>query len=713
MSKVDSPGGEGITVPPADARSLWRRWVAFWFPAADPTTLGFIRITTGLLVLYIHLAYSVDLQAFFGKHGWYSSKAIDQERKEYPWQATQFWDWDPQEAIPAKVPEYPHRRKAVIGFIRDLPADKAQRDYSLRFLNRVSGMYNPPDTPENPVLAVQALNWVREMGILAERREAFLTVLTGGQLETPHLTEIYTWSTPDYLRNLPQAERNAIADEVRAFWTVLPKRTETDREYVLNHLIEMPPAFRKAFVKFLNDLPADPVERAKKIDYLEYWNNDREKSVWTGHQIFSVWFHVTDPTQMALIHVAILLLIVLYTLGLFTRVTSVLVWLAVVSYIHRTQQVLFGMDTMMNILLFYLMIGNSGAALSIDRLIARYRAVRASLKRCGAIDDATRQFLAAPPPSRSAGFALRLIQVHFCFIYVAAGLAKLKGPAWWGGQAFWDVVVNPEFTLMQYEWYEKLLRATAEIRPLYYILAAGGVWFTLFVEIAGPFLMWTRLRWLMMFLASAMHAAIGVLMGLNLFELLMMIMILAFMPDRVIRDRLAGALGLKRLTFAYNSEHATHAKAAALAVALDVDNQVTIAPDKTASVPAVSGADLKPTSGAEGFEVVAKELRLFSALSTVRQILTVGAFGVLGLAAIGGLMLLLGSILSTPLAPITWVQTNVGLRGIALSIIGSALILLVIPAIRRLFTQLLFPTPPNPKPAPPTMPKPTTPTAAS
>ena len=55
----------------------------------------------------------------------------------------------------------------------------------------------------------------------------------------------------------------------------------------------------------------------------------------------------------------------------------------------------------------------------------------------------------------SAGLALRLIQVHFCFIYVAAGLSKLKGAAWWNGQAFWDVMVNPEFTLMHYHWYEE------------------------------------------------------------------------------------------------------------------------------------------------------------------------------------------------------------------------------------------------------------------
>ena len=59
---------------------------------------------------------------------------------------------------------------------------------------------------------------------------------------------------------------------------------------------------------------------------------------------------------------------VLFTVGLCTRVTS----RAHLAGGGRrtstaTQQVLFGMDTMMNILLFYLMIGNSGAALSVDR----------------------------------------------------------------------------------------------------------------------------------------------------------------------------------------------------------------------------------------------------------------------------------------------------------------------------------------------------------
>jgi hypothetical protein len=69
------------------------------------------------------------------------------------------------------------------------------------------------------------------------------------------------------------------------------------------------------------------------------------------------------------------------------------------------------------------------------------------------------------------------------------------------------VVVNPEFTLMQYEWYERGLRALVRVKPLYYAVTALGVWFTLFIEIAGPFLLWTRLRWLVVLLAAAMHAA--------------------------------------------------------------------------------------------------------------------------------------------------------------------------------------------------------------
>ena len=221
---------------------------------------------------------------------------------------------------------------------------------------------------------------------------------------------------------------------------------------------------------------------------------------------------------------------------------------------------------------------------------------------------------------------MRLIQVHFCFIYVAAGLSKLKGAAWWDGRAFWDVVVNPEFTLMQYQWYEKALRAFVKIKPLYHGMIIFGVWFTLFIEIAGPFLLWTRLRWLIIFLATAMHAIIGVMMGLNLFELLMIVMLLAFIPDGVIRDRLRGAPTLPKLAFAFNPVAALSARAAALVAAVDSDTQVSLTPEQALVTPTVTDPAGKKQTGGEGVKVLFRSVRLLTPLSFILWIPGVKTF---------------------------------------------------------------------------------------
>jgi hypothetical protein len=701
------------TAPEPVERSLWQKWVGFWLPASDPTTLGFIRLTTGLLVLYIHLAYSVNLQQFFGKTGWYAHRFVERERLEYPWRVSPFWEWDPQSSVSAKLPDFPHRRKAVVEFMKNLPADEAKRKHSLRFLDRLA-KYDNPEAP------VYMLRWFGRMGMSDIERDRFLSVMvTPPEKElAPNDPNYYYYdNTPPILRGMMKPEREQLADEVRAFWEILPENP-TDRAYVMEHITEVPHEIRKATVEFLLALPNDPKAREKKIEYLEYWNDEPEKSIRTGHPIFSVWFHVTDPTWMTIVHVGILFVIVLFTLGLFTRVTSVMVWIAVVGYIHRTQQVLFGMDTMMNILLFYLMVGNSGAALSIDRLIARYRAVRASLRRSGTIDPATRAFLTAAPPSRSAGFATRLIQVHFCFIYVAAGLAKLKGAAWWNGTATWDVFVNPEFTMMQYEWYEKMLRGLVSIKPFYYSMIIGGSWFTLFIEIAGPFLLWTRLRWLIIFLSTLMHAIIAVMMGLNLFELLMVVMVLAFIPDGVVRDRFRGAANLLKQTFVFNLGNAEQTRAAAMVAALDVDNQVVLAPDKGVSTPVVSSGDRKSTSDREGLELLSKDLRVVSALSATRGFLKVIAIGLVSLAAIGLLLVGLDSVLqsgggSAFRSPATFLRDRLGVQGLVWALVGGAVTLAFLPAARALGGRLLFPPPAVPPGTPPTAPKPPAPAAAS
>jgi hypothetical protein len=50
--------------------TLVRGWDWFWFYPADPTTLGLMRISAGLLVVYIHLAYCLGLMGYLGKESW-------------------------------------------------------------------------------------------------------------------------------------------------------------------------------------------------------------------------------------------------------------------------------------------------------------------------------------------------------------------------------------------------------------------------------------------------------------------------------------------------------------------------------------------------------------------------------------------------------------------------------------------------------------------
>src|SRR4051812_34283535 len=61
-----------------------KAWDRFWFTPADPTLLGLIRICCGLVILYVHLAYTYDLQEFFGEHAWLDLQTMNTFRHDSP-----------------------------------------------------------------------------------------------------------------------------------------------------------------------------------------------------------------------------------------------------------------------------------------------------------------------------------------------------------------------------------------------------------------------------------------------------------------------------------------------------------------------------------------------------------------------------------------------------------------------------------------------------
>src|SRR5436189_2454491 len=101
-------------------RRAWAAWCRFWFTPADPTPLCLMRIVAGLLVLYVHVAYTFDLHALFGPDAWYPTAQADRERREYP-QFGPYSRWAPR--TPFRMPEFSDQRQALRVFIDNLARD--------------------------------------------------------------------------------------------------------------------------------------------------------------------------------------------------------------------------------------------------------------------------------------------------------------------------------------------------------------------------------------------------------------------------------------------------------------------------------------------------------------------------------------------------------------------------------------------------------------
>jgi len=265
---------------------------------------------------------------------------------------------------------------------------------------------------------------------------------------------------------------------------------------------------------------------------------------------FSLFFHVTSPTGVWVVHIGVLLVILMFTLGLFTRVTAVLAWIGTLSYIQRASTSLFGMDTIATILVTYLMLAPCDRAFSLDSVISRLRRKKAGDPNWDAPPEATGW----------ATFVTRLMQIHFSIIYFAAGASKLLGGSWWNGNALWSVMANYEFNPMGSPLYMEILNYLASNRVLWEIATTGGCAYTLFLELAFPFLVWyPRWKWVMMIGAIGLHTMIGVLMGLTFFSILMMLLVASFLPPAVgemARKYCANLFGLTKTKVAHATEPA-------------------------------------------------------------------------------------------------------------------------------------------------------------
>jgi hypothetical protein len=229
--------------------------------------------------------------------------------------------------------------------------------------------------------------------------------------------------------------------------------------------------------------------------------------------VLDIW---TAPGMVVALFVVTLLASVALTLGLFTRIAAVVVWLGIVSFEQRNGLIGNSGDGLVRNLAFLLVLAPSGAALSLDRL----RTAR----------DRFWEFPARAP------WALRLIQIQISVGYLSAVWHKSGNQLWRDGTA-----VSYALRIQDID------RAASPAFITHSVLLTELLTYgTLALELALGVLVWNRaLRPWVLLLGITLHLSIDVSLLVGFFSLAMLAAYLTFVPAQTaarvvlgVRDRL-------------------------------------------------------------------------------------------------------------------------------------------------------------------------------
>jgi hypothetical protein len=190
-----------------------------------------------------------------------------------------------------------------------------------------------------------------------------------------------------------------------------------------------------------------------------------------------------------------IVVLLLFTFGVATRVTAPLTWVVVASFTAHPI-ITFDGDILLLLPAFYLMIGYLFYGLdTLDqspwRLLFGWttpwlfgRRLTGSPRGAGAPTDG---------PSTAANLALRLLQVNLAMLLVTSGLHKLQFGIWWSGLAYWFPLVPPFNTTVQ-----QVQSAGSNASLILGVLSLAA-YATLAWQIGFPFFAWQRrCRWLLL-----------------------------------------------------------------------------------------------------------------------------------------------------------------------------------------------------------------------
>jgi Vitamin K-dependent gamma-carboxylase len=181
---------------------------------------------------------------------------------------------------------------------------------------------------------------------------------------------------------------------------------------------------------------------------------------------------------------------VLLTIGLWTRVSSVAVFLCLASIEQRNLFIDHSGDTFLRVVGFFLMFAPAGAALSLDRLIR------------------VRKRLEGPGLSPRAPWAQRMIQFELALLYLVSFAWKMKGAPWRNGTALYYVThfhAIARFPLPG--WFQ------------YPVILKTGAWCIMALELCLGTLIWfRRFRYPLLLMGLLLHLSIEYAINIPMFQ---------------------------------------------------------------------------------------------------------------------------------------------------------------------------------------------------
>jgi hypothetical protein len=247
---------------------------------------------------------------------------------------------------------------------------------------------------------------------------------------------------------------------------------------------------RQAYVEASRQEPAPPVPIGWSIFYLAGTNRALFDTLYWGAIVITL----------------------LFTLGMATRITGVLTWVCVVSFLANPATS-YDADFLLGILAFYLMVGYllvgfwNGRLTPLEYVLGPHDAFVLSgwFGPPAATGGATGR-----RHSYAANVILRLVQVHFAIIVVTSGLHKLQMADWWAGVALWYPLHPPFETTLD------MLNRERTVAPFALGVLSFVQYLALAWQIAFPAFAWRRGWWRFVLIGGAIAGWIGTALVLGL-----------------------------------------------------------------------------------------------------------------------------------------------------------------------------------------------------